>query len=102
MSSVKFEDLSPVPFFARFLEGQSIKEMTREELKAVCGGTAVTMAAPSDQEGVPSGNYPEAIGEIIRRALEGIPSSPGVPGPAESPIVTMAYPSDGEAAVEPF
>jgi Serine endopeptidase inhibitors len=47
MSNVKFEDLAPAPFFARFLEGQSIKEMTREELKSVCGGTAVTMAAPS-------------------------------------------------------
>lgn len=102
MSSVKFDELSPVPFFARFLEGQSIKEMTREELKAVCGGMAVTTAAPSDQEGVPSGEYPEAVGEIIRRALEGIPSNPGFPGTTESPIITMAYPSDGEGAVEPY
>ena len=102
MSNVKFEDLAPAPFFARFLEGQSIKEMTREELKAVCGGTAVTMAAPSDQEGVPVGEYPEAIGDMIHRALEGIPSSPRFPGSSGPTIVTMAYPSDSEAGVLPL
>jgi hypothetical protein len=50
MSDVKIKDLSPVPFFAHFLEGQFPRELTGEEMKALRGGSAVTMAAPSDQD----------------------------------------------------
>jgi Serine endopeptidase inhibitors len=99
MSKVKVEDLSPAPFFARFLEGQSIEEMSREAMKAVCGGAVVTMAAPSDQEGAPLGELPGSLQDMIRRALEGgkRPSSRSPMFPC-GPAVTMAYPSDGEGA----
>ncbi|RUT05644.1 hypothetical protein DSM106972_036510 [Dulcicalothrix desertica PCC 7102] len=41
----------PVPFFARYLEGQ-LKDLSEEEMAEVVGGSTVTtMAYPSDQEG---------------------------------------------------
>ena len=92
MSDVKIEDLSPVPFFAHFLEGQFSKDLTGEEMKAVRGGSAVTLVNPSDQEGVPVGELPN-IQEMLRNALK----SHGIPGnPFPGSPVTMAYPSDGE------
>jgi|ERR1700674_608005 len=95
MSDVKIEDLSPVPFFAHFLEGQFSKDLTEEEMKAMRGGSVVTMAAPSDQEGVPIGELPD-FQKLIRSIGERsglVPSNlfPGNP-------VTLAYPSDGENA----
>jgi hypothetical protein len=40
----------PVPFFARYLEGQ-LEDLSEEEMAEVVGGsTFVTMAYPSDQE----------------------------------------------------
>ncbi len=53
MSDQNKEDLNSeaVPFFARFLEGQSAEEMSDEEMEAVKGGgDAMTMKYPSDQE----------------------------------------------------
>ncbi|MGI9292570.1 MAG: microviridin/marinostatin family tricyclic proteinase inhibitor [Pseudomonadales bacterium] len=102
MSDLKIKDLPPAPFFARFLEGQFDKEMTREEMQAVQGGTMVTNAFPSDQEGVPGGYVPEDIAEWIRRAREGfpsmpdLPSMPGYPKPPGSEMVTLAAPSDSD------
>lgn len=41
----------PVPFFARYLEGQ-LEDLSEEEMANVVGGSTVTtMAYPSDQEG---------------------------------------------------
>jgi len=96
MSDVKIKDLSPVPFFAHFLEGQFSKDLTEEEMKAVRGGSGVTMAAPSDQEGVPIGELPD-IQALLRSGIAHLPSNPLTPSP-----VTMAYPSDGEVAPLPL
>jgi hypothetical protein len=90
MPDLKIEDLSPVPFFAHFLEGQFSRELTEEEMKALRGGSAVTMAAPSDQEGVPMGVLPD-IPSLFPGGLAPIHTKPVTPHP-----VTMAYPSDGE------
>jgi len=96
MSDVKIKDLSPVPFFAHFLEGQFSRELTGEEMKAVRGGSAVTMAAPSDQEGVPIGVLPD-IQALLPSELAHFRNNPLTPHP-----VTMAYPSDGEVAARPL
>jgi len=93
MSDVKIKDLSPVPFFAHFLEGQFCKELTAEQMKAVLGGSAVTMAAPSDQEGMPVGELPDAQ-EHLQRIGERVGQIPGYHFPG-SPV-TLAYPSDHE------
>ncbi|MGU7775697.1 microviridin/marinostatin family tricyclic proteinase inhibitor [Burkholderia sp. MR1-5-21] len=91
MSSIKTEDLSPLPFFAHFLESQFSKDLTREEMKAIRGGSVVTMAAPSDQEGVPTGELPD-IQALIRDVTGRVSQLPGIrPQP-----VTLMYPSDGE------
>lgn len=94
MSDIKIEDLSPVPFFAHFLEGQFSKTLTEEEMKALRGGSSVTMAAPSDQEGLSTGmpmpNMPD-IQELLRSGFAHIPGRPSALSP-----VTQAYPSDGE------
>src|SRR5215510_8896571 len=93
MSDVKIEDLSPVPFFAHFLEGQFSKDLSAEEMKAVLGGSIVTMVAPSDQEGMPVGEVPD-IQELLRRVRERVGQIPSLPLPG-SPV-TLAYPSDQE------
>src|SRR5262245_29908762 len=50
MSHVHMKDLTPVPFFARFLEGQHT-ELTPEQMMSLRGGASVvTMAAPSDSD----------------------------------------------------
>lgn len=103
MSNIKVDDLPPAPFFARFLEGQFSRELTAEEMKAVSGGSAVTMAAPSDQEGADSYKLPDM--EDLWRLISQFPGGPGAPGgPAGpcGPAVTMAYPSDGESTGNPF
>lgn len=95
MSDVKIEDLPPVPFFAHFLEGQFSRELTAEEMKAVLGGSIVTMVAPSDQEGTPVGEIPDAR-ELLRRVRDLVGQIPGHSLPGR--LVTLAYPSDGEVA----
>jgi Serine endopeptidase inhibitors len=52
MSGNNKDDISkPVPFFARYLEGQ-LEDLSEEEMEAVVGGEMVTtLAYPSDQEG---------------------------------------------------
>ena len=91
MSDIKIENLSPVPFFARFLEGQFSKDLTQEEMKAILGGAnMVTQAAPSDSDAVmvfpPIGQLPDVQAMIPRlRELSGeVPNFP----------ITAAYPSD--------
>jgi bacteriocin-like protein len=64
--------LEAVPFFARFLEHQSVEELSDEAMQAISGGkkkeTVTTMKYPSDTE--------------------------------ESLIVTMKYPSDTEESLD--
>ena len=88
MSKVKLADLSPVPFFARFLEGQFSDDLTPEQMKRVCGGSSeTTMAAPSDSDyaeiNPPMQPWAD-LQELIRRAtatLGPLPSLPGLPAP---------------------
>ncbi|HEY9794404.1 MAG TPA: microviridin/marinostatin family tricyclic proteinase inhibitor [Leptolyngbyaceae cyanobacterium] len=75
MSDQNKEDLNSeaVPFFARFLEGQSAEEMSEEEMEAVAGGKRyMTRKYPSDNEDNISG------------------------GSGGGGAVTMKYPSDQE------
>lgn len=92
MSDVKIKDLSPVPFFAHFLEGQFSQNLTEEEMKAIRGGSAVTLAYPSDQEGTPSGELPD-----LQEPLHRVGKRRGqLPGDFSERLVTQVYPSDGE------
>ncbi|BAZ30404.1 hypothetical protein NIES4074_28640 [Cylindrospermum sp. NIES-4074] len=80
MSNIKVEDLDSqaVPFFARFLEGQTPVEVSENELDAVNGGVCggvTTLKYPSDQEDVATKKYPSDSDEYA---------------------VTLKYPSDGD------
>ena len=99
MSDFKIDDLSPVPFFAHFLEGQFSKDLTAEEMEDVLGGTTVTQAAPSDQEGAPIGEFPD-VKELIRHITEQVRQVPSIPLLGQP--TTMAYPSDGESGPLPL
>ena len=91
MSKVKLADLSPVPFFARFLEGQFSDDLTPEQMRRVCGGSSeTTMAAPSDSDYAEINPPVQAwvdVQGLIRRAtasLGQLPSLPGLPAPRPS------------------
>ena len=95
MSEVKFEDLSPAPFFARFLENQFARPLSADEMKAVRGGSSaleqdLVVRAPSGFE-YPTWKW---------AGLDGIPGNlDPVPLPlwsplAKAPETTMAAPSD--------
>jgi len=87
MSDVKIEDLSPVPFFAHFLESHFSRNLTAEEMKALRGGSCT----PNEMDAeAPIWGLPDVPG-LIRR-LGPVGQVPGNP----LPPVTMAYPSDGE------
>jgi hypothetical protein len=89
MSDQNKEDLNSeaVPFFARFLEGQSAEEMSDEEMEAVAGGKrVVTRKYPSDNEDVSGG------GGIVTTAKYPSDQEDGGGGGA----VTLKYPSDGD------
>ena len=66
MSDKEKQDRKAVPFFARFLEGQNIAEMSEEESEAIGGGhegedrEIVTLKYPSDDEdgGVMTEKFP--------------------------------------------
>jgi hypothetical protein len=100
MSEVKIENLSPTPFFARFLEGQFAKPLTDKQMQAIRGGMVVTQAAPSDQENVPVDAAPDHAGWMRQPALP-LPVLPVLPAmprydlPIGGPT-TLAYPSDQE------
>lgn len=94
MSDVKLKDLSPVPFFAHFLEGQFSRDLTEEEMKVIRGGVATTTQAhPSDQGDVSIGLLPnqQALLRLVNQQLGQLPGHP-FPGT----VVTLAYPSDQE------
>lgn len=42
MSTIKIENLSAVPSVAHSLEDQHSKDLTREQMKAICGGVALS------------------------------------------------------------
>ena len=51
MSDIDKQKSKAVPFFARYLEGQTIQEMSEEEMEAMGGGrVGVTEKYPSDHE----------------------------------------------------
>lgn len=90
MSDNKPKDLNSqaVPFFARFLEGQSLEDLSEQESEVIIGGTCgvtnkkndqlvQTLKYPSDQEdgGITTKKYPSDSDEYA---------------------VTQKYPSDGD------
>ncbi|MBN3878992.1 MULTISPECIES: microviridin/marinostatin family tricyclic proteinase inhibitor [unclassified Nostoc] len=90
MSKNKPEELNSqaVPFFARFLEGQSLEDLSDEESKAIIGGCnnatnknkdelAQTLKFPSDQEDATS---------VTKK----------YPSDSDEYAVTQKYPSDGD------
>ena len=102
MSDVKYEDLPPAPFFARFLEQQFARPLTAEEMKAVRGGSD-----PRAQDNIVANPGPGPFPGWMNwspawPAVPCEPSVPGIPGgaagfpctPAGASPVTMAYPSD--------
>ncbi|BAZ07397.1 microviridin/marinostatin family tricyclic proteinase inhibitor [Calothrix sp. NIES-3974] len=73
----------PTPFFARYLEAQ-LQDLSEAEIEAISGGgMAVTLAYPSDQEGVEGGvvtqKYPSDHEDV-----------------SDGTITTKKYPSDQE------
>ncbi|MDZ8263210.1 microviridin/marinostatin family tricyclic proteinase inhibitor [Nostoc sp. ChiQUE01b] len=103
MSENKPEDFNSqaVPFFARFLEGQSIEDLSDQESKAILGGCnnvtnkendelVQTLKYPSDQEdGAVTKKYPSDSDEYA--VTEKYPSDSD-----EHLATTLKYPSDGE------
>ena len=101
MSEVKLEDLSPAPFFARFLEDQFARPLTTDEMKAVRGGSS---ALEQDMvvRTMPLADY----SPWTWAGPAGLPAFPGLPGSvdavplplysplARAPETTMAAPSD--------
>jgi hypothetical protein len=78
MSDFKVEDLSPVPFFAHFLEGQFAKDMTQEQMKAIRGGAVMTTTNSYDD-----GELPDPQ-QLLNELLHG--QFPGMPFPFPGPI----------------
>ncbi|WP_414530540.1 microviridin/marinostatin family tricyclic proteinase inhibitor [Nodularia chucula] len=106
MSNNKPEDLNSetVPFFARFLEGQTCEEVTEEQSEMVTGGRifatrkfpsdsdeyAVTLKFPSDNED--SGSIqPPSFGNGNSGFIR-----PQLPSFGNGSVSTMKYPSDNE------
>lgn len=82
-----------VPFFARFLEGQNVEEISDEESEAVSGGVKYrTEKYPSDNEDggiVTTLKYPsdnEDGGPVTRK----------YPSDNDEYAVTLKYPSDND------
>lgn len=98
---------SSVPFFARYLEGQFLSEVSESEMDEVQGGIrsirdfkdiAITLKFPSDQEDGSPGHpivtkkYPSDIEDI---GSGGHPMTKKYPSDADE-AVTHKYPSDGD------
>ncbi|MGB3755540.1 MAG: microviridin/marinostatin family tricyclic proteinase inhibitor [Rivularia sp. (in: cyanobacteria)] len=106
----KANNSSSVPFFARYLEGQFISEVSEEEMDRVKGGKnsslpiediVYSLKYPSDNEDSSPGH------EIITnkyRDIEDIGSGGGFtkkyPSDADE-AMTMKYPSDGDDELPP-
>ncbi|MBW4614010.1 MAG: microviridin/marinostatin family tricyclic proteinase inhibitor [Desmonostoc vinosum HA7617-LM4] len=84
MSNIKVDNLDSqaVPFFARFLEGQSLEDLSEEEMDKVGGGCRVmTRKYPSDQE---DGHGKGGVTEKFPSDNE------------DGGVVTLKFPSDNE------
>ncbi|XHR82376.1 MAG: microviridin/marinostatin family tricyclic proteinase inhibitor [Gloeotrichia echinulata GP01] len=99
MSEHQPEDLNSqaVPFFARFLEGQNVEEISDEESEAFNGGLRFyTKKHPSDQEdgggGVQTLKYPSDNEDVVTKKY---PSD-------NDEAVTLKYPSDGDDQIIPL
>ncbi len=80
------------PFFARYLEGQIVQELSEESLNEIAGGNGdliQTKKFPSDAEEIELPAIP-AIPDV------NIPSFPGVGGGCKPDVVTLRYPSDSD------
>jgi hypothetical protein len=91
MSHVKITDLSSVPFFARFLEGQFSNDLTPEEMKRIRGG--MTILPGSDP--APQMHWPD-LQELIRQATAALGQLPSLLG-----LPTARPPGPGPFPVEP-
>ena len=100
MSEVKLDDLSPAPFFARFLEDQFARPLTADEMKAVRGGSSAL-----EQDMVVRTTTLPDYSKWTWTGLAGLPGSgDAVPLPLWSPLgrapeTTMAAPSDSVSVV---
>ncbi|MEH2286383.1 microviridin/marinostatin family tricyclic proteinase inhibitor [Nostoc sp.] len=90
MSENKPEELNSqaVPFFARFLEGQSLEDLSDEESKAILGGCNHATNKKND-EVVQTEKYPsdQEDATIVTKKY---------PSDSDEGFVTQKYPSDGE------
>ncbi len=98
MSEVKLEDLSPAPFFARFLEDQFARPLTADEMKAMRGGSSAL-----EQDLVVRNPSLIDYSQLTWAGLAGLAGIPGHLDPvslplwsplAKAPETTMAAPSD--------
>ncbi|MBN4004732.1 microviridin/marinostatin family tricyclic proteinase inhibitor [Nostoc sp. LPT] len=90
MSENKPEELNSqaVPFFARFLEGQSIEDLSDEESKAILGGCKNATNQNND-EVVQTQKYPSD-------QEDGTTVTKKYPSDNDEYPVTQKYPSDGD------
>ena len=101
MPAVKIADLSPTPFFARFLEGQ-FSELTPEQMKRVHGGAApaVTMAYPSDSDAAEVTPPPFPAIDLTQWPWPVI-NMPGMPSLPTSPVCGPRPVDPGPRPVDP-
>ncbi len=89
MSKNKPEDLNSqaVPFFARFLEGQSLEDLSDEESKAIIGGCNHAINKKND-EGVQTLKFPsdQEDGAVTKKH----------PSNSDEYAVTQKFPSDSD------
>lgn len=90
MSDNKPKDLNSqaVPFFARFLEAQSLEDLSNQESQAIIGGTCGVIKINDDQQ-VQTLKYPsdqEDSSNVTKK----------YPSDTDEFAVTQKYPSDGD------
>ncbi|MCC5647407.1 microviridin/marinostatin family tricyclic proteinase inhibitor [Nostoc sp. CHAB 5824] len=110
MSENKPEELNSqaVPFFARFLEGQSFEDLSDQESEGIGGGVqAVTLKYPSDNEdgGAVTLKYPSdnEDGGVATRKYPSDNEDGGIatkkyPSDSDEYAVTHKHPSDSDQA----
>ncbi|WP_445628607.1 microviridin/marinostatin family tricyclic proteinase inhibitor [Nostoc sp. DSM 114167] len=91
MSENKPEKLNSqaVPFFARFLEGQSLEDLSDEDSKAIIGGKCNNATNKKDDEIVTTLKYPSD-------QEDGAVTTKKYPSDSDEYAVTQKYPSDGD------
>ncbi|MEH1804317.1 microviridin/marinostatin family tricyclic proteinase inhibitor [Nostoc sp.] len=90
MSENKPEELNAqaVPFFARFLEGQSLEDLSDEDSKAIIGGGCNNATKKNKDELVQTLKFPsdQEDGAVTKK----------YPSDSDEYAVTQKYPSDGD------